>query len=376
MAAILGPRMAADLIFAVGGMDAARILNFQNRNGLNMQDVIGRAAAAVGTVNEAVMARWGGVSYITTMDYARYRAGTTGGARKTPKRTEAANPDPVKGTLSGHMLPIQDYEDSLAWSEQYLRDAYDAQIDADIQEAVDDFEYRTDVDFINRIFSSAENAIGSGYDVGWAIGTGSNVNFIPPPYRGTSFLTTHNHYNVNSGTDAAAALALAKAMAADLREHGFSGTLQMFVSLSDIALWTAATGFVEIVPPQIQIFAGASSTVRAYAGEASGVPGELFGYLKLPEYGLIELRYLPNIPQYSCWMTKSFGVNNPKNGVAVRVHPDIPFGLVPDPQITMSLQPRLDSINLKATHGVGVNQRLNGVAGQLNTSSYSFTLLT
>jgi len=374
MASIVGPRLAADLIFPVGGMDATRILNFQNRNGLTPEQIVAKAAAAVGGANEQVMARWGGISYITEDIMARYRAGVGGTARKTSKKTETTQTDPVQGVLSGHMLPIQDYEDALMWDWQYLRDAYEAQIDSDCAEVADAFRYRCEADFLNRIMSNAENAIGSGYDVPWAIGTGTNVNFIPPPYQAYQFTTSHTHFQFNAGSDAAALLALRDAMITELRHHGHSGTIAQFVSVSDVASWAAVTGFVEINPSNVQIVTGGSSPVRFVTGELQGIPGELFGFFKT-NFGIVELRYLEILPTTYTFMTKPYGENNVNNGVALRVHPTSPFGMVPDVQVTSSVMPQLKGINLKATHGVGINRRTNGVAGRFGNGSYSWTAL-
>lgn len=374
MASIIGPRLAADLIFPVGGMDATRILNFQNRNGLTPEQIVAKAAGAIGGANEAVMARWGGVSYITEDTFARYRAGVGGTARKTPKKTESTQTDPVQGILSGHMLPIQDYEDALMWDWQYLRDAYEAQIDTDVQEVADAFRYRCEVDFLNRIMSNAENAIGGGYDVPWAIGTGTNVNFIPPPYQAYQFTSSHTHFVPNSGSDAAARLTVLTTMIQELRHHGISGTLALFVSVNDVANWAAVTGFVEINPQNIQVVTGGSAAVRFVTGELNGVPGELFGFFKT-NFGVVEVRYLEIMPTNYCWMTRPYGENNVNNGIALRVHPTQPFGMAPDVQVTSSVMPQLKGINLKATHGVGVNRRVNGVAGMVGNATYSWTNL-
>jgi hypothetical protein len=141
-----------------------------------------------------------------------------------------------------------------------------------------------------------------------------------------------------------------------------------------VALWASVTGFVEINPANISVITGGSSAVRFVTGELQGVPGELFGFFKT-NMGIVELRYLEIVPTLYAWMTRSFGDNNPNNGIAVRVHPTGSFGMVPDPQVTSSLSPRLKSINANATHGIGVNRRTNGVAGMLGNATYSWTRL-
>jgi hypothetical protein len=179
MPGILGPRMAADLIFAVGGMSAAGILNFQNRSGMTAVQILERAAAAAGGANQAIMDRWSGLTYLTEQPATQYREGTGTTAGRTAKRTEASNTDPRKGKLSGHMLPISETEYALAWTVQYLRDSYEAQIDADISEQVSQFHYDADVDHLRRALINADNAFAGGYDVGWAVGSWQHHQLHP-----------------------------------------------------------------------------------------------------------------------------------------------------------------------------------------------------
>jgi hypothetical protein len=112
-----------------------------------------------------------------------------------------------------------------------------------------------------------------------------------------------------------------------------------------------------------------SAPLRVQIGQLEGVPGELFGVFRTNR-GIIELRSHELIPTGYTWTTKSYGMNNPENGLAVRVHPTQPFGMTPNPQVDRSMQPRLESITLNAMHGVGVNKRINGVAGRFGNASY------
>jgi len=370
MAGILGSRVAADTVFAVGGMSASGILNFQNRNGLNPQRIIEMAAAAAGAANEAAMARWEGITYLTESDSARYRQGTGNAAGRSKKLTEASHSDPRKGSMSGHMLPISETEYSLAWTEQYLRDCYQDQVDADIMEQVSQFQYDFESDVVRRLLSKAENAFAGGYDVPWAIGTGATVNFIPPTYSTYVFDSTHTHFEFHTGTTAADYLALRDQMIKNLRHHGIRGDLVLLVSEADIDAWAAVSGWVEITPASIATFAAPSSPMRVQVGSIEGVPGELVGVFRTNR-GRVEVRVHDVIPTGYCWMGKSYGRNNPENGLAVRVHPNQPFGMTPNPQIDNSIQPRLNGIRLNAMHGVGVNKRINGVAGQINAGSYT-----
>lgn len=373
---LLGARAALELVYAVTGMDAGRILNFQNRNGLDPQQILQQAYGAVGGANDFVVNRYQGMTYFTTDDHARYRQGE-GGRRRTPKAAEFGKNDPVRSSEVGHMLPLSDYEDGLAWSWQYLRDAYQAQIDADLQLITESWLNEAEYSILNRMFSPTENAIGSGYDVPWAIGSGVSVPYIPPQgVNSTSFTSAHTHFQWAAGNDSAAAKTLIDKMIKELRHHGFDGRLVALVSEADVDTWAGVSGFVRLQPQGMTVVTTTSgSNVQVFTGEVSGMPGELFGFYNSSR-GVVELRYLERIPTGYAFMTKSFGANNPANGLAIRLHPTTPFGLMPNPEITSTMQPQLKGIQLKATHGVGINRRLNGVAGYFATAISAYAAPT
>lgn len=370
---VIGPRMSVDLALPAG-IDASRILGFQMRNGKTAQEIIAEAAAIIGTVNERVMARYRAISFLTPLQYAMYAQGQ--GARETPVKVEGKQADPVRSDTLGHMLPLRDYEDANAWTPLYLRDAWDAQITADLQLIADSWEARVDGDVLRRIFSNAENPIGTaGYDVPWAIGSGVNVPYIPPQTPGwPAFDSTHSHFVTQSGTwNAANAAALLEKMVVHLIHHGHTGRLLGLVSGADVSIYKAITGgkFVELLPSGVTMVTGGSNPVAVASGETTGAPGEVFGLYRSDAGPVVELRSIQRIPTKYLFLTKSYGENSIRNGLAIREHPATGFGLRADPQLTRSIQPELEYVQFKAVHGVGVNDRLNGVVGQGGTDSYT-----
>lgn len=367
----LGPRQALDLIYNVGGIDAATVLNWQNRNGINPEQVINRLAAAVGSVNQFVITRYGGVSFFTTDLMARYRQGDTG-ARKTPVKTEGATQDPIRSSETGHMLPLRTFEDTLGWTAEYLEGAYDSQIEADLALLSESFINRADYDILNRMFSNANESVGGGYSVPWAIGDDGTVPYIPPQSGATAFDTTHTHFIYKDGANAAKFLESLNEAIVHLRHHGITGRLLAFVSEADVNTWGAVEGFVKLQPAGMTVVTGGSSEVQIISGETEGVPGTLMGYVTTLR-GVVELRYLENIPTSYYFLTRSYGQNNPQNGIAIRLYPGRPFGLIPDVIVTQHLQPKMKAITAEARHGVGINKRLNGVAGRVATGIVSYT---
>ncbi len=373
--AVLGVRAAIDLVTPTG-IDANEVFKMRVlRDGsISLGELLQQAAGIVGRANEAIMAKYGSLVTVTEEMFAIYRQGETS-RLMTPTSSEFARRDPVFTTQVGHMLPLKDYRHALGWTEEYLRDASRAQIANDLQLIVEAWENRVDYEFVTRILTNTENPIGaSGYDVGWAIGSGVNVPYIPPQWMGKVFDGTHSHYVVKDAASASYKDLLSD-MQLHLRHHGFSGRLYCLVSEADIAAIKTALGddFVRIVPAEINITGGSSSApIFTVTGQPfEGVPGEIFG-MYLGDFGVVELRFHPRIPSGYAWMTKPFGNLNASNGVAIRRHPAVPFGLIPDPQVTNSIVPRLQSIEFRATFGVGVNDRLNGVAGYIANGASSW----
>lgn len=372
--ALLGARALIDRAIPTG-LDAGEILKFQLEDGRTAEQLIGEAAAMIGDLNTELNSLYGGLWYVTERQYSRYANGETARSQ-TPAKSEFKRADGVRSSMIGHMLPLNDYEDAVEWTPLYLRRAYGEDITADLQLITDRWRNRVDRDIFVRALTNTENAIGSaGYDVGWAIGTGVNVNYIPPQYGATIFGTSHTHYLVkdDSSLDYDD---LVESMMLEMRHHGHMGTLSLLVSFNDVAEYSAFTSaglFVPLEPANVQVIAGSSSApVRIITGATDGIPGDLFGYWKSPHYGLAEIRSHARIPTNYAYMTKSYGVNNPRNGLAVRTETGIGFGLMVTPMVTHSINPELDYIKFEATHGVGVNDRINGVAGYINAGASSW----
>lgn len=373
----LGARAALDLVLPAS-IDASRVLAFQLRNGMTAQEMIARAVAACAVKNQAIVARYGGVLYLTGAPYAYYTQGSGDGRRKTPKKVEFKVSDGVRSEQNGHMLPIEDFTDATAWTPEYLRDAWETQLNADIQVVTDSWQNRIDTQILTRALTNTENQLGSGYDVPWAIGTGTNVNFIPPQYGSyPPFDATHTHFVAQAGgLSGALCDTILEKLVTQLRHHGKTGKLTAFVSESDLDSFIAIPNgkFVRFVPQglAIQPIAGASGApVFISEQDLQGMPGEIFGVFISKLGPTVILRAHEGIPTFYLWMTKSYGNNHPNNGLALREHPVQGFGLLPDPQLTKSVNPQLDYIQFKGVHGVGVNDRLNGVAGYMNNATWA-----
>lgn len=373
--AVLGARALIDIAIPTG-LDGGEILAFELQDGRTAQEVIAEAAAMIGDLNEELSQQYGGMWTITEDQYARYRQGE-GSRSETPVKTEFKRADGVRSDTIGHMLRLIDYEDAVEWTPLYLRRAYGTQITADLQLISDRWRNRVDRDVITRALTTTEHAIGSsGYDVPWVHGTSGNVDYVPPQYGATEFASSHDHFVVEDD-DSKDYDDLMEDMMVHLRHHGFSGTLTALVAFDDVAEYSAFASsgeFVEINPAGLTVVSGSGNApVRVTSGEADGIPGELFGYWKSPDYGLCELRSHSRVPTDYAFMFKSYGVSNARNPLATRTESGIGFGMRVSPQVTNSINPELDYLKFEATHGIGVNDRINGVAGYIYSTASSWS---
>lgn len=365
---LLGARALIDIAVPTG-VDGAEVLRFQLQDGRTAQEAIAEAAAIIGAVNEEIMATYGGLLYLTETQFGTT---TQGGARgRTPAKAEFKRADGIRTEQIGSMLPLRDYEDAVEWTPLYLRRAYRSQITGDLQAIADRWRQRMDFDIWKRAMLNTENLIGTaGYDVPWAIGTGTNVNFIPPDFGSKTFDSTHTHFVADTDFDDAANLAVS-----ELRHHGHRGRLSIYVNPDDtdeVSAFLTDGQFIKYIPRDVNVVAGSTSAPVAVAeGELEGMPGEVFGLWDAGTQGYAELRSHWAVPAQYGFVTKSYGVNNPRNGLAIREEPGIGFGLRVMPQVTSDINPELDYVKFEATHGVGVNDRLNGVSFYFGNNTWT-----
>lgn len=372
--AVLGPRALIDIALPTG-VDAGRVFAFQMEAGVTAEEVISMAATMIGDANTLLAQRYGGVVARTARAFARYRQGA-GTATMTPLAAEFAGADPIRGEQIGSMLPRNDFQDALGWSRKFLERADNELLRFDVMEIRDRWINRVDFDVVRRLLSSAENQIGgAGYDVPWVNGTSGNVDFIPPQWRGKSFTNAHTHFiRVNAAISTTNTATTLDTMAKHLSEHGHTGRKFAIVSETDLDLYTGITNgrFVALIPGEFRLTAGNSAApALSAAGEIQGVPGELFGFYNSAS-GVVELHYHERFPTGYLWMGKSYGDNHPDNPLALREDKK-GFGLQVIPQLDRSMVPQLDKLNFEATHGVGVNDRTNGVAAQVASGGTSYT---
>jgi hypothetical protein len=374
MAIINGPRQLIDTAIPTG-VSATYLMRFEMQEGMNAEEVIALAATKIGEANEWLVSTYGGLIFLTEKAYASYGLG--GDPGMTPKGSEYAEEDGQVSEGIGHMLHAEDYKDATAWSADYLMRAVREDITRDVELKKVRWINRIDYDVLTAMFRSTEIAVGSaGWSVPWAIGTGMNVNFVPQSWMGTNFDSTHTHFiRINAAASAANVQTTIESMSEHLAHHGHTGLKVLYVSSSIATLILSINDtkkFATFISPEFRLLSGNTNIPVSYVpGQMEGIPGEIIGYYSTNN-GLVEIRKHPRVPAGYMWMGKSYGSNDLRNPMAVRVWKNEGFGLKVRPQISRDINPMLEKVLFKGTHGVNVNDRTAGVAAQIASGGASY----
>lgn len=364
MAEVLGPLTLQNKALPTG-VDGARVAQWAMRDGITYGELVNRVALALGAANQALVDKWGWLFSITDEVMMEY----PNGSAVTPM-TELTDIDKhplIHGSTIGHMLPLKFYGEAVGGTWRYFRDARSAQISAAITTIVNRGIWRFEQKLLSRLFTNVEEAIGSGgYSVPFVRGSGGNVDFIPPAFDGETFDATHDHFlawDNDTGPDTMDDVL--EGLALTLAEHGHMAPFTALVSRDDIAEISALANFVTIVDPVVQtIDRGSGTTGSNFFARGSRELGRIGWYQS--SVGLIELIASARIPTHYFGMTKSYGSLNPRNGLAVRVHPDQGFGFFIVTKTSENLDWPVEQVDVGLEFGVGVGaDRTNGAAGLL-----------
>lgn len=339
------------------GWDGSELSKYSLVDGTTYEQIVNNIAAALSVANGDLISdpMYGGLITVTDELGKEYRDGVSNGMQERGEYTKA---DARRARTIGHMLPIKSYDRVLGWTWDFLRKARNVQIEADIASAIYDVKDNFQKRSLTRFFSTTENTIGtSGYDVPFVNSTGGNVDYTPPPYNGSTFASTHTHFDRKGTSNHADAL---EAGAGHLYEHGIMGDYTAMIPLADIATYTALTNFAK-PDPSWRFIRTDSAANWAVANVQDGYVG-----VYQSKYGLINVWATPRIPTAYLGVYKSYGVNDPRNSLAVRYSPDMGVGAVLMAS-TASTYPLADA-TIMHEFGVGVNDRLNGYACYFNSS--------
>jgi hypothetical protein len=331
-----------------GYWDLAEMKKWQLKDGTTFDAVIMRFAAALSLFNGSL--RSGYLSnYVKTTSEMIFEYGVGGDSAGLKEISEFDNPDPILGDSTGHMIPMKDYGGSLGWTYLGLRRARAAQLDADIRLVIERARNTWDKALMIRMFKSIYEPVGSaGRSMPFADGGTADANFVPVSYEGSQFASSHNHFGRQTD-DAAGRLAGAKAMAANLYEHGIMPPYDLFIPAVDITDWTAVTGFIKPERAWLQTM-GVETRAK--------VADDYIGVLEMDRTWAF-IKPFNRLPTNYAGMFKPAGFGSPNAPLVVRYEEGFPLGL--------SLVGRLQNFPMEEsiayfTFGVGIANRLAGAA--------------
>jgi hypothetical protein len=364
MAEIKGPQTILSKALPTG-VDGVRIAQWSFRQGRTYQQVVADLALALAAKNTEFTTKWGWLFSIGEDLVLEYEDG--GSVTPLQEITDEDDVDSVHGTTIGHMIDLIAYGGAIGGTKRWFRDAREAQFMAQLRTIIRRAEWRFEKNLLTRLFTSTENAVGSGYDVPFVAGGGS-VAFTPPAYDGKEFSSSHSHF-LGIDSDSKQLDEALNESAQHLFEHGHQGPYIATVAHADIALYRALTDFVQLVDTRVQVVdrGAASSGAQYFANGQMNEMGTFGGFQS--EVGYIELRAKQRIPTKYGNLVKSYGQLDSRNPLIVRVHPDEGFGASLVPETTQDDKYPIKKVNLEFEFGIGVGEdRTNGVNYFLDSS--------
>lgn len=341
------------------GWDATELQKYAMADGSSAEEIFNDLLAGLIAASQSMLSHpiYGGLVSVTEEIGREYRDGSA--SSRMSKRSEYSAADPKKSTTIGHMFPKESYDYTLGFTMDFLREARRSQIDANISDALDAVINEYEIAVLTRFFSNTENLLGtSGYDVPFVVG-GGNVPFVPPQYRGFSFDATHSHFIRDAEANREAAI---EAAVVHLVHHGIMGPYIGIVPFADISDYAALTSFRK---PQREGITYANTINLAQINE------EVFFGLLETKHGLVLLHATNRLPTDYFGLYKSYGMDDPRNPLAVRVSRDYKFTPIAMRGEGFKIYP-LENMVIIHEYGVGVRDRLNGVAIKFAASgSYS-----
>lgn len=343
------------------GWDAGEITKFQLRDGTTYEALIADIATGLAIVNRELMTMpiIGGLISETDEMAVEYGIGVSNGMQV---HTEYSLPNPQRGGTTGHMLPLTAYDNATGWTFDMLRAARRIQIDQDLRTLFKDVRDNWAKKCLQRLFKSTKEAVGStGYTYPLADGGTADSSYIPPhmPDRESSaFAYTHDHVEDLNGISQANLETAVK----HIWEHGADGPFELLVSLADLSSWTDVTALTGYVPP-------ANALVRYGVTQDLAAVQDSLGVINT-DYGAVVLRATGRIPTGYWTVYKSYGINDPRNVMKVRVSPDYGANAILLAGDHIRKYP-LENALLFHEFGFGIADRVGAIVVQSTAGSYS-----
>lgn len=354
------------------GVDATRLAQWRLRDGASYPELRGRMATLFTQLNAEILSAWGDLLYVTTMDHFEYQNGGTLDDFKDT--TELDRAESSKADTVGHSIDLREKSDGLGGSWKFFRDARDAVIEANLQQKLQKGRQTIEKSILNRMFNNDANAVGAGgtgFDMPFCNASAS-VTYAPPAYGGNTFATTHDHFLGSNSSASKTVATQLNDLAKLVTEHGHTGNLRAIVSGADIGTynalgdnWIKPTGGSIGFSDRGGNTTGASFYSNLDYGQRPAV-GKYFIGQFLSNSGVITVEATDRLTTgYAC-VYNSYGINNPNNPIAIRIHPDRGFGFFLREIPSGNEEFPVAQIDVVTEYGVSANAgRTNGASGLL-----------
>lgn len=349
------------------GVDPTRLAQWRLKEGSSYSEFRSMVANAIDGVNGEILSRWGDLIHVTFDDYLEYPTGGT--IVDMPETSDLDVLDAYKGETVAHMIDLKTREFRIASSKKFLMDVRQPVLQATVINRIQSYRNLIEKAVLTRALTNTSNLLGaSGYDVGWADASGT-ITYAPMPFGGNTFATTHNHY---IGYNSSSSKTLADAfdgLAATLSEHGHEQPYTAYVAEADVTTIRGLTNYIRPTRQSVVTIdrGGATSGNQFFAtGVVEATPpagGRYIGEYDTG-YGTVILRAISRLATGYVFMYKSYGQNDPRNPIYVRVRPEVGFGLrlIEEPSFD-DFYP-IKSIMAEVEFGVSVGRdRTAGAAG-------------
>ncbi len=357
--ATLGPNDLKQIALP-SGYDTAYLTQIALKDGRNydqyLSDISAAIAAANGELlNDPLIASLVSVTEDTTLEY---QIGVSNGFQP---HTEYGLPDGKRAKTTGSMLPLDSYDRMLDWTWDYLRNARSAQLDANVDSAIADLNDKWQQAILARLFKSTYTTVGaSGKSMPLADAGTADSTYIPVnlPARATAFASSHDHIHAYNGITQAGL----EAGVANLWEHGLDAPFDLLIAMADMASWSTVANVTGWIKRADGLIRYGNATDLAQVGD------DYVAVVETSAYGPVRVRASARIPTTYWAIYKSFGANDARNPLKVRVSPEFGVGavLLSGRQFPIKQFP-LEGAMLFSEFGVAVNDRI-GAAVYENTS--------
>lgn len=346
--------------------DAGQISQARLADNASYADFIKDVDDALTLSNRELLSGFAGQLVFTTDEAALEYP--TGRSAAYERATERGRGTGRRAEMSGHMLPLVDFDYPMDWTRRFLKNARRSMLDRQVNALIERNRDLVEKLIFERLFKLEEETgdyygLGtSGYSVPFADGGNGTIAFTPPPNpdrQTADFASSHTHFLRLDGITQANLETAVK----HLWEHGHDGPFELIISMADIASWTNATNVTGFTEKAI------SGITYGNAADLAQVEDWYIGGVKT-EYGFVKMFATGRVPTAYYAVTRAYGPNDMRNPLALRYPTGREFGaaLVADEMGAYPLQGAIAEFEI----GCGVGYDRTAAVAVENDSSGSY----